>query len=372
MIRYGVAGSGYFGAGLSRIINSFEDAKVTAILGRRNSEMLAAELSCDIVPTMPELAAREDVDAIIVATPNGFHFEPVTLAAANKKHVFCEKPLALSTADCSAMIKACKENNVVFMAGHIMHFMNGIREVKRVIKSGEIGKVLMCNSERTGWEEPQGKVSWKKIKDISGGHIFHHIHELDFIQSIIGPAKNVYCAGGNLAHTGEDCGDEDDVLLLILECQDNTFSTMEYGTAFRKGEHFIKISGTEGYILIDMRNVEITISSPVGVRKILLHNSLEEDKERAALNLASDGGIAYGRDNAKLPGWLEHEMRKEMQYFHNVVKGGKIDEEFDMLFDGSAARSAVAAAENAMRSLELKNRVDILQPGFEGLEESDV
>lgn len=258
------------------------------------------------------------------------------------------------------MIKACNENNVVFMVGHIMHFMNGIREVKRIIKSGEIGKVLMCHSERTGWEDPQENVSWKKLKNVSGGHIFHHIHELDFIQSIIGPAKNVYCAGGNLAHSGEGFGDEDDVLLVTIEGQDNTFATLQLGTAFRKGEHFVKINGTKGYIFIDMKNVEITVSSASGERKLLLHNTLEEDRERASMNLRSDGGIAYGRNTTKLPTWLEEEMKKEMLYFHNVIKGNVIDEEFKMLFDGSAAKASVATAEAAMKSLELKSKIDIV------------
>jgi predicted dehydrogenase len=308
---------------------------------------------------MAELAGKDDVDAIIVATPNAYHLEPVTLAARNGKNVFCEKPFALSVADCDTMIKACKDNNVIYMVGHIMHFMNGVREVKRIVKSGEIGKVLMCHSERTGWEDPQPNVSWKKMKDISGGHLFHHIHEIDFIQSITGPAKSVYCAGGNIAHRSEGSGDEDDMLLLTMECPDDTFVTMQYGNAFRKGEHFIKINGTKGYILMEMRKVEITVSSLSGVRKLTLHNSPEEDRERAAMYLGTDAGIAYGRSVSTLPKWLGHEMTKELECFHKAVKGETIDKEYSSLFDGSAARASVAAAEYALMSLKLKNRMDI-------------
>lgn len=359
MIRYGITGTGYFGASLARILNSFDDAKVTAITQHSNSVDLSRELSCEVVKGPKELADREDVDAIIVATPNGLHLEPVLEAARNGKHIFCEKPVALSLKDIDSMTQACRENGVVFMAGHIMHFMNGIREVKRIVKSGEIGRVLMCHSERTGWEDPQEVVSWKKIKGISGGHLFHHIHELDLILSILGPAKKVFCAGGNLTHHGEGFGDEDDVLLATFECGDGSFATMELGTAFRKGEHFLRISGTKGYILIDMKNVEITVSTVTGTRRILLHNSAEEDMERANINKGADGGIAYGRSTSKLPGWLYGEMVKEMAYFHKIVKGGRIDEEFSMLFDGTGAFAAVAAAQSAMKSLETGEAVEI-------------
>ena len=47
-------------------------------------------------------------------------------SAKNKKHVFCEKPIALSYQDCDDMVRACEENGVTFMAGHVMNFFNGV------------------------------------------------------------------------------------------------------------------------------------------------------------------------------------------------------------------------------------------------------
>ena len=53
---------------------------------------------------------------------------------------------------------------------------------KELIKQGKIGDVIFCHAARTGWEEKQETVSWKKIRLQSGGHLYHHIHELDCIQ----------------------------------------------------------------------------------------------------------------------------------------------------------------------------------------------
>lgn len=77
------------------------------------------------------------------------------------------------------MVRVCEENHVTFMAGHVMNFFHGIRHAKKLINNGVIGDVLYCHSTRNGWEEQQLTISWKKICEKSGGHLYHHIHELD-------------------------------------------------------------------------------------------------------------------------------------------------------------------------------------------------
>ena len=84
------------------------------------------------------------------------------------------------------MVRACEENGVTFMAGHAMNFFNGVHHAKELINQGVIGKVLYCHTARNGWEEQQPTISWKKIREKSGGHLYHHIHELDCVQFIMG------------------------------------------------------------------------------------------------------------------------------------------------------------------------------------------
>lgn len=121
-IGYAIVGTGYFGAELGRILNEQEGAKVVAVLDPENGETIAKEYGCDVETDLDVLCGRPDVDAVIVATPNYLHKGPVIAAARHKKHVFCEKPMALSYADCDEMVRTAQENGVILMAGHVMNF----------------------------------------------------------------------------------------------------------------------------------------------------------------------------------------------------------------------------------------------------------
>ncbi|MDO4345567.1 MAG: Gfo/Idh/MocA family oxidoreductase [Eubacteriales bacterium] len=346
-IRYAVVGVGYFGAELGRIMKEQEGAAVTAVLDPVNGETIAKELGCDVETDLDVLYSREDVDAVIVATPNYLHKEPVIKAARHGVHVFCEKPIALCYQDCKEMVDACKEHNVIFMAGHVMNFFRGVRHAKQLIKEGKIGEVLYCHSARNGWEEPQPSISWKKMREKSGGHLYHHIHELDCIQFIMGTPLEATMTGGNVAHTGEEFGDEDDMLFINLEFPDQKYAVLEYGSAFRWAEHYVQIEGTKGAIRIDMKDVAMTVKTEEGEEKYLVHETQEEDDDRTRIyhGTEMDGAIMYGRPGKLPPMWLHSIMKNEMKYFNDIMHGMEPSEEFKPLLTGEAACAAIATAD---------------------------
>lgn len=358
-IGYAIVGTGYFGAELARILTNLENAEVTAVLDPYHGEAIAKELGCDVETDLDTLYEREDVQAVIVASPNYLHKEPVIKAAQHKVHVFCEKPIALSYNDCAEMVQACKENQVIFMAGHVMNFFNGVRTTKKFINEGKIGDVLYCHSARNGWEEPQDTVSWKKIRSKSGGHLYHHIHELDCIQFILGDPISAYMTGGNVAHRGESFGDEDDMLLINLEFEDNRYAILEYGSAFRWSEHYLLIQGTKGAIKIDMQDVKLTLKTEDSEDYYLVHETKEEDDNRTAIYKGNKtgGGITYGKPGSKTPQWLYTIMEREMEYFHGLLQGEESSDEFEPLITGKAAKSAIATADACTKSLNEKRKV---------------
>lgn len=361
-IGYAIVGTGYFGAELGRIMNTVEGAKIVAVLDPENAQSVAAALGCDVETDLDALCARADVDAVIVATPNYLHKEPVLTAARHGKNVFCEKPIALCYADCDEMVRACEEAGVVFMAGHVMNFFNGVRRAKQFINEGKIGKLLYCHSARNGWEQVQESISWKKIRSKSGGHLYHHIHELDCIQFLMGPATEVTMTGGNVAHYGEKFGDEDDMLFLNLEFGNNTFALIEYGSAFRWSEHYVLIQGTEGAIRLDMKDTGMTVRTPAGEEHYLLHRTKEEDDDRTLTyntKMEMDGAILYGKPGKKPPLWLHGIMEEEMKYFNGIMHGEPVPDEFRPLMTGEAARAAIATADAATLSLRENRKVFI-------------
>lgn len=361
-IGYALVGAGYFGAELGRILARQPGARVAAVLDPANAAAVAAELGCEAETSLDALCARPDVDAVIVATPNYLHKEPVLTAARHQKHVFCEKPIALRYADCDEMVKAAQENGVTFMAGHVMNFFSGVRRAKQLIAQGRIGRVLYCHSARNGWEEPQPSVSWKKLREKSGGHLYHHIHELDCIQFILGPARRVTMAGGNLAHKGPQFGDEDDLLLITLEFEGGRYAMLEYGSAFHWPEHYLLIQGTEGAIRIDMCNVGMTLKTADGAQqRFLVHETEEEDAQRTQIyhSTEMDGAIQYGHPGKTPPLWLQGIMEKEMAFFNAVLHGAPVPEEFRPLVTGEAARAAIATADACTLSLQENRKVAV-------------
>lgn len=359
-IGYAVVGVGYFGAELCRILQKVEGAKIVAVLDPENAESVAQEIGCDVETDLDVLCGRADVDAVIVASPNYLHKEPVLAAARHGKAAFCEKPIALSYQDCDDMVKACEKAGVTFMAGHVMNFFNGVRLAKKLINEGKIGKVLYCHSARNGWEQQQESVSWKKIRSKSGGHLYHHIHELDCIQFLMGPATAATMVGGNVAHKGEHFGDEDDMLFITLEFGNNTYAVVEYGSAFRWSEHYLLIQGTEGAIRLDMKDAGVTLRTPAGDEHFLLHRTKEEDDDRTLTyntKMEMDGAVLYGKPGKKPPLWLHGIMEMEMEYFNGILHGEPVSEEFKPLLNGSAARAAIATADAATLSLRENRKV---------------
>jgi len=260
------------------------------------------------------------------------------------------------------MLGACREAGVTLMVGHMMHFYTGVMRVKQWIDDGVVGRPLVAHVERTGWEDPQPQVSWKKQQSQSGGHLFHHIHEIDLLQWLMGPATTVFAAGGNLAHQGTSFGDEDDALLLTLGFASGAFATMQYGSAFHWGEHFLKVNGSKGAIRMSHKEATIDLLLPgQGVQRCPLFD--DEASQRSLLDLfqRTHGGSTYGKPTDRPPRYLTHALEDEIGYFNDVLLGKPVDALRRPLFDGSAARAAVAVAQTALESRRANAPLDIPQ-----------
>ena len=93
------------------------------------------------------LCADPGVDAIYIATPHQFHAAHAILAAQHGKHVLVEKPMAISVAECAAMIAAADRANVQLVVGHSHSFDAPVRRARALIDAGAIGRVHMINAQ---------------------------------------------------------------------------------------------------------------------------------------------------------------------------------------------------------------------------------
>jgi glucose-fructose oxidoreductase len=116
--------------------------------------------------TYDSIRNNPDVDAVYVILPNSMHAEFTIRAAAAGKHVMCEKPMAVSAAECRAMIAACRKADRKLMIGYRCHFEQYNRHVIEQIRQGVIGKPRVITAESGFYARPD---QWRLDRALSGG-----------------------------------------------------------------------------------------------------------------------------------------------------------------------------------------------------------
>lgn len=96
-----------------------------------------------------DILKNPEVDAVCIAVPTNAHFAVTKEALESGKHVLCEKPLALTPRECESLQELSGRKKKILMVGHVFVFNNGIVHLKKILQSGEIGRVHYAHSERT-------------------------------------------------------------------------------------------------------------------------------------------------------------------------------------------------------------------------------
>ncbi len=131
-----------------------------------------------------ELLARRDIDAVVIATPDHWHAIPAILAARARKDIYCEKPLSLTIFEARAMVRAARDNHIVFQTGSQQRteFGGHFRKAVEYVRSGRIGQVRTvrigvgapnrpCNLPN---EPTPAGIDWEMWNGPSPARAFHH------------------------------------------------------------------------------------------------------------------------------------------------------------------------------------------------------
>jgi phthalate 4,5-cis-dihydrodiol dehydrogenase len=147
-LRIGVAGLGRgFTVMLPTLAHDPRVALVAAAdLRSEARDRFATDFKGKTYETVEALCSEASVDVVYVATPHEFHAEHTKLAAQAGKHVLVEKPIAISIAECEAMIQAARRADVHLIAGHSHSFDAPIACTRQLIDGGEFGAVRMINA----------------------------------------------------------------------------------------------------------------------------------------------------------------------------------------------------------------------------------
>ncbi|MGQ9567629.1 MAG: Gfo/Idh/MocA family protein [Anaerolineae bacterium] len=155
----------------------------------------AQEFSTSLFPTLEALWASPEVDAVAVCSPLFAHCDHVVGAARAGKHVFCEKPIALTLDQADEMIAAAREAGVVFMVGHVVRFMVEYVRIREWAMQGLLGDLRSAYAARLSGLSAGSWRGWMLAPGRGLGVLDAHIHDLDYLQWLLGPARRVRAAG---------------------------------------------------------------------------------------------------------------------------------------------------------------------------------
>jgi predicted dehydrogenase len=142
------------------------------------------------------------VEAVILATPHALHESQIAAAVAAKKHVFCEKPLALTKAGAVKAVKACRDAGLVLGMGHERRWDPPIAALLAKADAGELGRIHQIESNFSHDKFlALDRDNWRLKGDHApaGGMTATGIHLLDLSVRLLGPAESVLCICENLS-----------------------------------------------------------------------------------------------------------------------------------------------------------------------------
>jgi len=145
-----------------------------------------------IYTDVAELLSNENLDAVSVTLPTHLHKAISIQALESGAHVLCEKPMALDVRDCDLMVEAASKAGKYLMVAHCIRFWPEYVWAKRVIESGEYGKVMAADFQRLSAPPVGWNGSWFMDDSKSGGVVLDlHIHDLDYIQYLFGVPQKI-------------------------------------------------------------------------------------------------------------------------------------------------------------------------------------
>jgi UDP-2-acetamido-3-amino-2,3-dideoxy-glucuronate N-acetyltransferase len=185
-----VIGSGYWGKNLVR---NFYQLGVLKLICDKNERILnqfkKEYTDVESCLNLEDVFNHEDIKAVVVATPAETHFEVAHKALSAGKHVFVEKPLALTEKEGQDLVKLAEKSKLILMVGHILQYHPAVIKLKELIKAGELGKIqyLYSNRLNIGKIRNEENILWSFAP-----------HDISVILMLLGEMpESVYATGGS-------------------------------------------------------------------------------------------------------------------------------------------------------------------------------
>ena len=250
-IRWGLIGSGRMNHTMAPAIQAAKNSHITAVYSRDLSRATEFATQFQIHHAYDSLEAmlqNSDIDVVYVASPNGLHVQHAVASANAGKHVFCEKPLAITIKGCKDIIEACQKNNVKLGLGVMFRQHPAHQMAKSIIANGDLGQLLQAHARlAVSWLVSQP--AWYENPNISGGGIINMagIHRIDLLQYLVG--SEIYAV---IAQVGpvEKHRNWEQWASTLLEFENGAQGTIQLDLRVPFNKSTIEIHGTLGSIVL--------------------------------------------------------------------------------------------------------------------------
>ncbi|MFQ1015616.1 Gfo/Idh/MocA family protein [Avibacterium paragallinarum] len=350
-INVALVGCGFFGQQLAAIFNQ-SPAKLVGVTDLQIdlAQNLAEKHRTFAYADLASLLAQQKVDLVLVATYNQSHRQLAEIAIQQGCAVFIETPFTINAQDATDLLQQAKAKNVPLFIGHCLRVLPGLQQAKQFLTQQRLGKITVVRANRQRWINPiYQKDWWKNNIQLTGGKLFHEIHELDLLAWLIGEVDAVFAQSTNRAHL--ETPDHHDIIQLLLQFKNGVFGSLEMGTAYRLPKWDIAIHGELGSMLINFFTSTVTLTFANGNREHFnMYNEFEAD---LSLRESSKGIQKYGQPNEHCPYWMTRaiELEAESIFQHLFANKPSVLSELPA--------NAIYIASAAMRSMQNKSLVYI-------------
>ncbi len=253
MINAAIVGLGWWGKTLVESVSGVSD-EIKFVAGTTRSlsddaHEFAHEHGFELHDSYEQIIEDSTIDAVVLVTPNSLHSAQTIAAAEKGKHVFCEKPFSLTSADAMAAAEACEKAGVTIGVGYNRRFHPEMTRLRELINSGELGTIMHCEATMTF---PNGLSlkpdAWRASRDETpcGGLTPMGVHAIDGFIDLCGEIDEVYAQSFRRV-VEVDADDTTSILFRMKQGMSGYLATM---TATGGGFNF-QVYGSKGFVKLE-------------------------------------------------------------------------------------------------------------------------
>ena len=327
MIRMGCVGLGYWGPNVLRCFIESAGCQVVAACDvdrRRLRQIKALHPHLQLVTQYKALLEDPRIDAIVITTPSSLH-SPMAMAALHAgKHVFVEKPIAVSTVDAEELIELARAKERILMVGHLLKYHPAVGYLKGLIRQGRLGRIHYIYSNRVnlGQVRKEESALWSLAP-----------HDISVILYLLDQEPlEVRAVGGSYLQPAVE-----DVVFLNLRFEDGTLAHIHVSWLDPHRVRKLTVVGTKKMVVFD--DVELS-------EKIRIHNK-GFDRQRDFTTFAEYLNLRSG--STAIPKVrLDEPLKIQCRHFLTCIRTGR-----QPLSDGLDGLKVLQVLEAAAESLKM-------------------